>query len=184
MDGEMPRGIATLAGGCFWCLEAVFNRLQGVSEVISGYTGGHQDQPTYQQVCDGTTGHAEVARVEYDPARISYDQLLEVFFAIHDPTTPNRQGNDVGSQYRSAIYFHDAAQEDAARAMVARLTEDEVFSAPIVTEIVPAGEFWPAEDYHRAYYDLHPNQPYCMFVVEPKVGKLRQKFAQLLKTGE
>lgn len=172
---------ATLGGGCFWCLEAVYVRLRGVSAVTSGYMGGHQAHPSYRQVCEETTGHAEVVRITFDPGQVSYAQILEVFFAIHDPTTPGRQGNDVGSQYRSVIFFHDPEQEAVARETLARLNAAGVFDAPIVTEVSPAGPFWPAEDYHRAYYEQHPSQPYCMFVVSPKVAKFRQRFAALLK---
>jgi peptide-methionine (S)-S-oxide reductase len=173
---------ATLAGGCFWCLESAFNRLRGVESAVSGYMGGPMDQPTYKQVCTGQTGHAEVVQVRFDPEVIAFDDLLEVFFALHDPTTLNRQGNDVGTQYRSAIFFHDTTQEAAARAMIRRLTEEQAFSAPIVTEVVPAAAFWPAEDYHQGYADQNPNQPYCQFVVAPKLAKFRAKFAARLKT--
>lgn len=172
---------ATLAGGCFWCLEAAFDALAGVVSVESGYMGGHLDRPSYSQVCDGDTGHAEVVRITYDPARIGYQDLLDIFFALHDPTTPNRQGNDVGSQYRSAIFWHDAEQRRLAEATLQRLTEAGAYPAPIVTELAPATTFWPAEDYHRDYYRLHPNQPYCLFVVAPKLEKLQRRFAQRLK---
>jgi peptide-methionine (S)-S-oxide reductase len=181
---DQPRlETATLGGGCFWCLEAAFTRLRGVLGVASGYMGGHVDQPSYEQVCGGDTDHAEVVRVAFDPDQISYGQLLEVFFVIHDPTTPDRQGNDVGSQYRSAIFCHDPEQERAARDMVAWLETERVFDAPIVTRIEPASTFWPAEDYHQDYFARHPAQPYCMFVVAPKVAKLRARFAALLRPG-
>jgi peptide-methionine (S)-S-oxide reductase len=173
--------IATLAGGCFWCLEAAFLQLKGVESVVSGYMGGQVEQPDYEQVCGGRTGHAEVVRIGFDPAVIGYEALLEVFFAIHDPTTPNRQGNDVGSQYRSAIYWHSPEQKTAAEAMVARLTAEGAYSSPIVTEIAEASTFWPAEDYHQDYFAQHPNQGYCQFVVAPKVVKVRAKFAERLK---
>lgn len=179
----MTHAIATLAGGCFWCLESAFNRLDGVEEALSGYMGGQTDRPSYEQVCAGDTGHAEVVRVRFDPARIGYPELLEVFFALHDPTTLNRQGNDVGSQYRSAIFFHDPEQEAQARAAIARLTDERVFDRPIVTEVVSAGTFWPAEAYHQGYFDRHPNQPYCLFVVGPKLAKFRARYAQRLKPG-
>ncbi|MBK8018898.1 MAG: peptide-methionine (S)-S-oxide reductase MsrA [Betaproteobacteria bacterium] len=169
--------IATLAGGCFWCLEAVFLDLEGVLSVQSGYAGGHVAHPTYRDVCDGETGHAEVVRIEFDPAQVSYRDLLEVFFTIHDPTTPDRQGNDVGTQYRSAIHFHSAAQERTARDLVAELEKDRVFPSRIVTEIVPAPEFYPAEDYHDDYFARNSQQPYCQFVVAPKLAKFRAKFA-------
>jgi peptide-methionine (S)-S-oxide reductase len=172
---------ATLAGGCFWCLEAAFAMLRGVEKVVSGYMGGHLEQPTYEQVCGGHTGHAEVVQVSFDPGALDYAELLEVFFAIHDPTTPDRQGNDVGSQYRSAIFCHDAAQRAAAEAAIARLESERRFAAPIVTEVREAGSFWPAEAYHRDYYRQHLRQPYCQFVVAPKVAKVRSGFATLLK---
>jgi peptide-methionine (S)-S-oxide reductase len=179
----MTMQTATLAGGCFWCLESAFNRLQGVESAISGYMGGRTEQPTYKQICGGDTGHAEVVQVRFDPDVIRYSDLLEVFFALHDPTTLNRQGNDVGSQYRSAIFFHDPGQEAEARAMIEQLTAEGVFANPIVTEITPTQAFWPAEDYHQGYADQNPAQPYCMFVVAPKLAKFRTKFAQRLKPG-
>ncbi len=172
----------TLAGGCFWCLEAVFLRLRGVQRVESGYAGGHLDNPTYRAVCSGTTGHAEVVQVEFDPQEISYRELLEVFFAIHDPTTLNRQGADVGTQYRSAIFYHDDAQKQDAEAMIRELTAQQIWEQPIVTEVVPLTRFYPAEDYHREYYDRNPEQGYCQVVISPKVAKLRQKFAAKLKS--
>ena len=173
--------IATLAGGCFWCLESAFNRLRGVESAVSGYMGGALENPTYKQICSGQTGHAEVVQVRFDPSEISFQDLLEVFFALHDPTTLNRQGNDVGTQYRSAIFFHTPEQETQARAMVDSLTNERVFSSPIVTEITPATTFWPAEDYHQGYADQNPAQPYCMFVVAPKLAKFRTRFAARLK---
>jgi peptide-methionine (S)-S-oxide reductase len=173
--------IATLAGGCFWCLEAAFGALNGVLSVRSGYMGGRREQPTYEQVCTGVTGHAEVVRIEYDPTLIGFRALLEVFFTVHDPTTLNRQGNDVGTQYRSAIFWHDQDQRAEAEAMIAELGASGVFSAPIVTELAEATTFWPAETYHDDYYARNPNQPYCVFVVAPKVMKVRAKFADRLK---
>ena len=175
------REIATLAGGCFWCLEAAFDALAGVEKVISGYMGGQVDSPSYEQICSGQTGHAEVVQVRFDPALIGYRDLLEVFFSIHDPTTPNRQGNDVGSQYRSAIFWHSAEQQAEAEAFVARLAAEGKYTNPVVTEIAPASTFWPAEDYHQDYFRNHPSQPYCLFVVAPKVAKTRSKFADKLK---
>jgi peptide-methionine (S)-S-oxide reductase len=172
---------ATLAGGCFWCLEAAFGALNGVLSVRSGYMGGRRVQPTYEQVCTGVTGHAEVVRIEYDPTLIGFRDLLEVFFTVHDPTTLNRQGNDVGTQYRSAIFWHDQDQRSEAEAMIAELGASGAFSAPIVTELAEATTFWPAETYHDDYYARNPNQPYCMFVVAPKVMKVRAKFAAKLK---
>ena len=173
---------ATLAGGCFWCLEAVFLRLRGVQRVASGYAGGHVEHPTYRAVCTGTTGHAEVVQVDFEPDEISYRELLEVFFAIHDPTTLNRQGADVGTQYRSAIFYHNEAQQRAAKELIGELNEQQIWDAPIVTEVVPLTTFYPAEDYHREYYDRNPEQGYCQVVISPKVSKLRQKFADKLKT--
>jgi len=173
--------IATLAGGCFWCLEAVFDSLKGVTSVESGYIGGKAPNPSYDEVCGGRTGHAEAVRITFDPDEISYAELLEVFFATHDPTTLNRQGNDVGTQYRSAIFFHSPEQERIARETVERLGRD-TFSNPIVTEIVPATQFFEAEPEHRDYYRrVGGRNPYCTFVIDPKVAKLRQKFAARLK---
>lgn len=167
---------ATLAGGCFWCLEAVFEELEGVSAVVSGYAGGHLPDPDYRQVCSGDTGHAEVVRLTFDPARIGYREILEIFFAIHDPTTPNRQGNDVGTQYRSAVYFHSPQQQATAQALLGEFAAESVFGAPVVTELAPAGIFYPAEAYHRHYYRNNAQQPYCQFVVAPKLAKFRKLF--------
>jgi peptide-methionine (S)-S-oxide reductase len=172
---------ATLAGGCFWCLEAVYRELRGVERVQSGYAGGRRPNPTYEQVCTGTTGHAEVVQVDFDPSVISYRDLLDVFFTIHDPTTLDRQGNDVGTQYRSEIFTHDAAQDAAARAKIAELTKEGVWDDPIVTKIEPLTTFYPAEDYHAAYFERNGGQPYCQFVVAPKVAKARKKFAEKLR---
>lgn len=179
----MNDAVATLAGGCFWCLESAYNRLEGVHEALSGYMGGELERPTYQQVCGGDTGHAEVVRVRFDPARVTYRELLEIFFTLHDPTTLNRQGNDVGTQYRSAIFWHDETQKAEAESLVARLTAERVFDQPIVTELAPAATFWPAEDYHQRYFDRNPHQPYCQYVVAPKLAEFRDKFAQRLKPG-
>jgi peptide-methionine (S)-S-oxide reductase len=174
--------IATLAGGCFWCLEAVFDELQGVESVESGYMGGKTPKPTYDDVCGGGTGHAEVVRVTFDPAVLPYEELLGVFFSIHDPTTLNRQGNDVGTQYRSAIFFHGAEQERIARSFVERLAKEKLFSKPIVTQIAPASEFHVAEDYHQEYFRrVGGGNPYCSFVIEPKVAKFRKQFLERLK---
>ena len=173
---------ATLAGGCFWCLEAVFDELQGVVSVESGYMGGKAPNPTYEDVCGGGTGHAEVVQVTFDPAVLSYEDLLGVFFAIHDPTTLNRQGNDVGTQYRSAIFFDSPAQEKAARAVVDKLTREKLFSRPIVTEIAPAAQFHMAEDYHQEYFRrVGGGNPYCSYVIEPKVSKFRKQYMERLK---
>jgi peptide-methionine (S)-S-oxide reductase len=170
---------ATLAGGCFWCLEAVFDDLKGVVSVESGYAGGHVPDPTYQEVCGGETGHAEVVQVRFDPAVISYRDLLNVFFAIHDPTTLNRQGNDRGTQYRSAIFFHSTEQKAAAEAAIKSVQSSR--PDPIVTEVTEAGTFHPAEDYHQDYYASNPYQPYCQFVVAPKVKKALEKFGDKMK---
>jgi peptide-methionine (S)-S-oxide reductase len=165
--------IATLAGGCFWCLEAVYRRMQGVLAVQSGYTGGRVPHPTYEQVCGGATGHAEAVRVEFDPTVAAYRDILEVFFAIHDPTTRDRQGNDVGTQYRSAIFYHSETQRQAASEIIREL---EASGLAIVTELLPAPEFYPAEDYHQRYFENNSRQPYCAYVVAPKVEKFREKF--------
>lgn len=175
------RELAVLAGGCFWCLEAVFDRLQGVVRVESGYMGGSIESPTYEQVCQGDTGHAEVVRVEFDPALVSYRELLNVFFSIHDPTTLNRQGSDVGTQYRSAIFYLSPEQKSTAEAVIDELTKQSLFGAPIVTEVVPASTFYIAEGYHQSYFENNPQQPYCQFVVSPKVTKFRQQWANKLK---
>jgi peptide-methionine (S)-S-oxide reductase len=172
---------ATLAGGCFWCLEAVFDEVKGVESVESGYMGGQTTAPTYRDVCEGRTGHAEVVRVTFDPAVISFRELLEVFFVIHDPTTLNRQGNDVGTQYRSAIFFHSPEQKTAAEETIARLNAEKLWDSPIVTEVVPASTFHVAEDYHQEYFARNPAQPYCMFVVAPKVIKFRKEFLEKRK---
>ena len=168
---------ATLAGGCFWCLEAVYDQVKGVKDVVSGYTGGHVANPTYERVCSGKTGHAEAVQITFDPEQISYRELLEIFFSIHDPTTLNRQGADVGTQYRSAIFYHSDEQRQLAEQLVRELTEQKVFRDPIVTEIVPATTFYPAEDYHQEYFARNPYQPYCQFVVAPKVAKFQKLFA-------
>lgn len=171
---------ATFGGGCFWCLEAVFERLAGVVSVDSGYAGGERPSPSYEQVCTGATGHAEVIRVTFDPAAISYAELLEVFFAFHDPTTLNRQGPDSGTQYRSIILTESPAQAAEATAIVARLAREGVFDDPIVTEIVPLTQFWPAEAHHRQYYRRHPDQAYCQATIAPKVAKLRSAWTHRL----
>jgi peptide-methionine (S)-S-oxide reductase len=173
--------IATLAGGCFWCLEAVFDELNGVISVESGYSGGHQEDPSYQAVCKGDTGHAEVVQVTFDPSVLSYRDLLTVFFTIHDPTTLNRQGADTGTQYRSAIFYHDNEQRAEAEAVIRELTEAKLWSDPIVTELTPFTKFHQAEDYHQEYFASNPYQPYCMAVVAPKVAKFRKHFTARLK---
>ena len=176
--------VAVLGGGCFWCLEAVFQDLSGVHRVTSGYCGGHVPSPTYAQVCEGNTGHAEVVRIEFDPAEISFSDLLAVFFTIHDPTTPNRQGNDVGPQYRSAIFCQDASQQHAAQAAIAALDASGQWGASAVTEVAGPATFYPAEDYHHDYFRRNGHQPYCMLVVAPKVVKARQHFGRLLKKAD
>jgi len=173
--------IATLAGGCFWCLEAVFSDLQGVEKVESGYSGGSLPDPSYHQVCTGATGHAEVVQITYDPQVISFKELSEVFFTIHDPTTLNRQGADVGTQYRSAIFYHSPEQKAVAEGVIAELNAAKLWDAPIVTEVVPFTTFYPAEDYHQEYYRQNPDQPYCRAVVAPKVAKFRKHFLAKLK---
>lgn len=178
---EMNQEIATLAGGCFWCLEAVFTELRGVEKVVSGYMGGHTLNPTYKEICYEDTGHAEVVQITFDPSVVTFKELLEVFFTIHDPTTLNRQGGDVGSQYRSAIFYHSDAQRVAAEQVIAELTAEGIWRDPIVTEITAAPVFYPAEGYHQEYFANNPNQPYCLGVVAPKVAKARQKFFAKLK---
>lgn len=177
----MATQTAILAGGCFWCLEAVFDELNGVLSVESGYSGGHVPNPTYKQVCTGETGHAEVVRVTFDPEVLSYRDLLKVFFAIHDPTTLNRQGNDVGTQYRSAIFYLDEEQKRTAEEVIRELTEARLWPNPIVTEVTPFDKFYMAEDYHQEYFAHNPYQPYCMAVVAPKVAKFRKQFVEKLK---
>jgi peptide-methionine (S)-S-oxide reductase len=172
---------AILGGGCFWCLEAALRQLKGVESVVSGYAGGQVTEPDYRRVCSGATGHAEVVQVSFDPAIIDYRTLLTAFFAIHDPTTKDRQGNDVGTQYRSVIFAATPEQDRIAKAMVAELTAEQVWPNPIVTEVLPAPRFWPAEDYHQDYLARNPLQPYCMAVVAPKAAKLRQIFRDRLK---
>ncbi|HET9328793.1 MAG TPA: peptide-methionine (S)-S-oxide reductase MsrA [Candidatus Eisenbacteria bacterium] len=174
---------ATFAGGCFWCLEAVFEQLEGVRAVTSGYAGGTVPDPTYEQVCSGSSGHAEAVQIEFDPSAITYEDLLEIFFAFHDPTTLNRQGHDVGTQYRSAIFTSTPEQKAAAEATIARLTAEGAFDDPIVTEVKPLDRFYPAEGYHQGYYRGHSDQPYCRATITPKMGKLRQKYAARLKSA-
>jgi peptide-methionine (S)-S-oxide reductase len=173
--------VATLAGGCFWCLEAVFDELKGVESVESGYSGGHVQNPSYAQVCGGETGHAEVVRVTFDPQVLSYKDLLTVFFTIHDPTTLNRQGDDVGIQYRSAIFYHDEAQMKAAEEVIREISAAKIWDGPIVTEVTPFDKFYMAEDYHQEYFKKNPFQGYCRVVIAPKVAKFRHKFAERLK---
>lgn len=172
---------ATLAGGCFWCLEAVFDQVKGVHGVESGYAGGQMKNPSYREVCNGNTGHAEVVQIHYDPNVVSYQDLLNIFFGIHDPTTLNRQGADVGTQYRSAIFYHNDEQKNIAETLIKDLEMQKIFDNPIVTEVVPLDKFYMAEDYHQEYFAKNPYQPYCMAVVSPKVSKFRKHFQELLK---
>ena len=172
---------ATLAAGCFWCVEAVFDDLIGVEDVVSGYSGGHKENPTYQEVCSETTGHAEVVQIRFDPDQLTFADLLRVYFTVHDPTTLNRQGNDVGSSYRSAIFYHSPEQKATAEEIVKEISAAAIYDNPIVTEVAAFDKFWPAEDYHQEYFANNPNQPYCAAVVAPKVAKFRQKFAARLK---
>lgn len=174
---------ATLAAGCFWCVEAVFDDLIGVSDVVSGYSGGNKDNPTYQEVCSETTGHAEVVQIKFDPSQLSYADLLRVFFTVHDPTQLNRQGNDIGTSYRSAIFYHSDEQKRVAEEVIKEIADAGVYDAPIVTEVTEFEKFWPAEDYHQEYFANNPSQPYCAGVVAPKVAKFRQKFASRLKSA-
>ena len=180
---EAPRATetATLGGGCFWCTEAVMNDVRGVERVVSGYAGGDEPNPTYEAVCSGTTGHAEVVQVTFDPAVVSYRDLLRVFFATHDPTTPARQGADVGPQYRSIVLTHSDDQRRAAEEVIAELEREAVWDAPIVTQVAPLTRFYPAEAYHHRYFERNPRQPYCQVVIAPKVAKLRRGFAHLLR---
>ena len=173
--------VATLAGGCFWCLEAIFKEMDGAENVTSGYTGGTTINPTYQEVCTGTTGHAEAVQVAFNPSKISYQEILQIFFSAHDPTTLNRQGGDVGTRYRSAIFYHDDRQRDIAEALVRELSEAQLWKKPIVTQIVPVGKFYPAEDYHREYFLRHPEQSYCRVVISPKVDKFRKQWTKRAK---
>jgi len=176
--------VATLAGGCFWCLEAVYQEMVGVRSVVSGYMGGHLANPSYEAVCSGTTGHAEAVQVTFDPEVTTYRDILDVFFAIHDPTTRDRQGNDVGTQYRSAIFYHDDRQRAIAEEVIRELDAAEIWPSPIVTEVAPAIIFYKAEDYHQEYFRNNPRQPYCAYVVAPKVQKFRQKFTAKLRAGQ
>ena len=183
MTDQSPNGnrqIATLGGGCFWCLEAVYDEVQGVEKVVSGYSGGHVPEPTYREVCTGTTGHAEVVQITYDPDAISFREILEIFFTIHNPTTLNRQGADVGTQYRSAIFHHDEEQKEEALAVIEEA--QRAWDDPIVTEVTPLDAFYPAEEYHQDYYKNHPNQGYCQVVIRPKLAKFRKTFAEKRKS--
>lgn len=180
-DRVSDRQIATLAGGCFWCLEAVFEQVRGVERVVSGYIDGEKPNPGYEEVCSGNSGHAEAVQLTFDPAIVSYGELLAVFFTIHDPTTLDRQGNDVGSQYRSAIYYHNEDQRAEAAELMLELRKQHIFSAPLVTELVAAPTFYPAEDYHQQYFANHHKQGYCQFVVAPKLAKFKERFPSRVK---
>ncbi len=173
---------ATLAAGCFWCVEAIFDDLKGVEDVVSGYSGGHTENPTYQEVCSETTGHAEVVQVRFDPNVLSFKDLLQIYFTVHDPTTLNRQGNDIGSSYRSAIFYHSDEQRSVAEAVIAEITAAGIYDNSIVTEVTAFEKFYSAEGYHQEYFANNPNQPYCAGVVAPKVAKFRKKFLDRLKT--
>lgn len=173
--------VATLAGGCFWCLEAIFEEVDGVEDVTSGYTGGTTINPTYQEVCTGTTGHAEAVQLILNPGKVSYREILQIFFSVHDPTTLNRQGGDVGTQYRSAIFYHDDRQRAIAEAVIKDLDEARLWKKPIVTQVVPLDRFYPAEDYHREYFLRHPEQSYCQVVISPKVNKFRKQWVKRLR---
>jgi peptide-methionine (S)-S-oxide reductase len=181
MTREPDREVATLGGGCFWCLEAVYKDLKGVERVVSGYAGGHVDNPTYEQVCGGRTGHAEVVQITFDPAVVTFGDLLDVFFTIHDPTTKDRQGADVGPQYRSIILHHGPEQKAAAERAIADLSEKKIWRAPIVTEVVPLEKFYPGEAYHQDYFEQNPRQRYCQIVIAPKVAKFRKEHLARLK---
>lgn len=181
MDANGNKEVATLAGGCFWCLEPAFDQLRGVESVESGYIGGQVPEPTYRQVCDGDTGHAEAVQITYNTQEVSFRELLEVFFVLHDPTTLNRQGGDIGTQYRSAIFYHTPEQQQTAEEIIRELDAEKIWNAPIVTEVSAAPEFYVAEDYHQEYFAQNANQPYCRAVVAPKVAKFRQKFFAKLK---
>jgi peptide-methionine (S)-S-oxide reductase len=177
----MATETTTLGGGCFWCLEAVYDELKGVTGVVSGYMGGQVDNPSYQAVCTGTTGHAEVIQIEFDPDVVSFADILNVFFTIHDPTTLNRQGADVGTQYRSAIFYHSAEQKKTAERVIAAVSADGIWQDPIVTEVTAAETFYPAEDYHQEYFARNPNQGYCQVIIAPKVAKFRKQYMERLK---
>jgi peptide-methionine (S)-S-oxide reductase len=181
MNGQDKMETATLGAGCFWCIDAVFTELKGVQSVMPGYAGGKVKNPSYKEVCSGLTGHAEVAQIEFDPSVISFAEILEVFWMTHDPTTLNRQGNDVGTQYRSAIFYHSEQQKKEAEYYLKKLEEEKVYPDPIVTEIVPFEVFYPAENYHNDYYENNPDQGYCRFVIRPKVEKFKKAFADKLK---
>jgi peptide-methionine (S)-S-oxide reductase len=173
--------IAVFAGGCFWCTEPVFSQLRGVNKVVSGYIGGYTNAPTYKDICNGDTGHAEAIEISFDADQVSFETLLEIFFISHDPTTPNRQGNDVGTQYRSAVFCQNDEQRESTEHIIAQLNAARIFNAPIVTEINGPDKFWPAEEYHQSYFDKNPEQPYCLAVAAPKAAKIRAKYSSMIK---
>jgi peptide-methionine (S)-S-oxide reductase len=181
MTASARTEVATLAGGCFWCTEAIFKEVDGVEDVISGYTGGTTVKPTYQEVCTNTTGHAEAVQLSFNLGKISYREILQIFFSVHDPTTLNQQGEDVGTQYRSAIFYHNDRQRTVAEALIRELNEAHLWENPIVTQVVPLDKFYPAEDYHREYFSRHPEQSYCQAVISPKVNKFRKQWTKRLK---
>jgi peptide-methionine (S)-S-oxide reductase len=181
MNEGISLEVATLAGGCFWCIEAVFREIDGVENVVSGYAGGSTTDPTYQQVCTGKTGHAEAVQVSFNPSKVSYQEILEIFFSVHDPTTLNQQGADTGTQYRSAIFYHNEQQKAVAEKLIKELDEARLWNKPIVTQIVPLDTFYPAEEYHQKYFLRHPEQAYCQMVISPKVNKFRRQWAKRLK---
>lgn len=178
MDGKVQQ-VATLAGGCFWCLEAVYGEVRGVERVVSGYTGGSVPNPDYESVCRGDTGHAEAVQITFDPSQVSFEELLALFFSIHDPTSLNRQGNDVGTQYRSAVFVHDAGQRREVEKMIAGLNDMHIWQRPIITEVTDAQTFYPAEEYHQRFYEKHPEQGYCQAIIAPKLAKLRSYFSRM-----
>jgi peptide-methionine (S)-S-oxide reductase len=181
MTESATREVATLAGGCFWCMEAVFKEVDGVEHVISGYTGGTTVNPTYQEVCTNTTGHAEAVQLAFNPSKISYREILQIFFSVHDPTTLNQQGEDVGTQYRSAIFYHNEQQKAIAKELIEELNRAHLWTKPIVTQVTPLDKFYPAEDYHREYFSRYPEQSYCQAVISPKVNKFRKQWVKRLK---
>jgi peptide-methionine (S)-S-oxide reductase len=181
MAENQTKEVATLGAGCFWCVEAVFDDLRGVEDVVSGYMGGTRPNPTYEQVCGGNTGHAEVVQVTFDPAMVSFREILEVFFTVHDPTTLNRQGADTGTQYRSTVFYHSPEQKATTEQVIREMDAEKIWNAPIVTEVAEASTFYPAENYHQEYFARNPSQPYCQFVVAPKVAKFRKKYVEALK---
>lgn len=181
MTQSVASEVATIAGGCFWCLEAIFREVDGVEQVISGYTGGSTANPTYQEVCTGNTGHAEAIQITFNPVKISYEEILKIFFSIHDPTMLNQQGEDVGTQYRSAVFYHNEQQKVTAEKLIAELNRARLWKKPIVTQIAPLNKFYHAEDYHREYFSRHPEQAYCRAVILPKVAQFRKQWAKRLK---